>query len=137
MNTSKSKTFAIIFSFFLFSLGFGASAQYKHDPEKSAGKKTAWMKSELTLSDEQAAKIEQINLAYAKKSQEERVKMHEQMKNMRQEKNKEFASVLSPEQLEKFEALKAEKKGNKKGCASKGKKDCKKADGKKKCDKKK
>lgn len=91
-----------------------ANAQYKHDPEKAAGKQTEWMKTELSLSDEQTAKLETINLNYAKKKKELREQMRQQMKSLDQEKQKEISGVLTKEQLEKYEARKAEMKEKRK-----------------------
>lgn len=91
-----------------------ANAQHKPDPEKAAGKQTEWMKTELSLSDEQTAKVETINLNYSKKKKELREQMRQQMKSLEQEKQKELSDVLTKEQLEKYETRKAEMKEKRK-----------------------
>ena len=87
-------------------LGMDHKEMEKLSPEEKAEKRTAKMKEGLGLSDEQAAKIEQINLDFAT----EMDKIHEQMKalkdkahEMREKTKGEIESVLTDEQKEKFE----------------------------------
>lgn len=101
--------------------------------EERAEKQTARLTEKLELNAKQASKIEAINLKYAKQQKEmrdynkdasdaDKAAMKERMKVMRQAQETEIKAVLTPEQSEKFDVLKAERKGKgKKGKGQKGK----------------
>jgi hypothetical protein len=115
MKTNRIRM-KIIFAcmFFMFSIA-GANAQHKnHDPEARAKKKTEWMKTELSLSAEQATKVEGINLKYGQKRKALKDEMRKQMKSLRQEEQKELEGVLTKEQLATYEKKKAERKEKRK-----------------------
>jgi Spy/CpxP family protein refolding chaperone len=125
MKTNRIK---IIFATLMavMTLAFAADAQDKtrsHDPEARAKKQTEMMKTELGLSADQLAKVESINLKYATKGQEQREAMHKQVKSLREEKEKDMASVLTKEQIENYNKLKADQKNKRmqcrKGCMKK------------------
>jgi hypothetical protein len=124
-----------LFSLIIFTLlfSFGCNGQEKHpkhdhDPEKRAKHQTEWMKTELSLSDDQTAKVDDINVRYAKKMKELREQNRQQMKALHEEEKKELSQVLTKEQNDKLEAKRAEMKakrkehfkGKKEGCDKKG-----------------
>ena len=136
MITQKAKLLSLIIFTMVFSLGLNAQdRKHHHDPEKRAKHQTEWMKTELSLTDEQAAKVGDINVKYAKKKKEMREQMRKQMKTLHEEEKKELSEVLTKEQNDKLAAKKAEMKekrkehfkGKKAGCEGKG--DCKKKEG--------
>jgi hypothetical protein len=89
----------------------------KLTPQEKAAKKTAWMKANLGLSDEQVKQVEPLNLAYAQKnydlknnqalSKEER---EMQMKKNDDEKDAKLKAIFSAEQFKTYEAKKMEMK---------------------------
>lgn len=94
----------------------------KHDAATRAKQQTTRMKEELELDEKQVKKVEAINLKYAKQQEEMRAEMQkenadkeaikEKMKTARAAQEKELKAVLTPKQIEKFDALKAERKEN-------------------------
>jgi Spy/CpxP family protein refolding chaperone len=82
-----------------------------------------WMKTELSLTDDQTAKVEKINQKYSEKRKAMHEEQRKQMKALREEHNKELKSVLNKDQYAKLEAKKAEMKEKRKHPRSK--KDCK------------
>lgn len=105
----------------LLAISFTANAQRgerkAQDPEKRAEKQTTRMVEKLALNEEQTAKVQAINLAYAKKMQDtkaENKESREAMKQVRDEinsaKNEELKAVLTDEQFKSYEALASEKK---------------------------
>jgi Spy/CpxP family protein refolding chaperone len=110
---------------------FGANAQNPQgppnaehpgpNPEEMAKKMTEWMKTELSLTNDQTPKVEKINLSYANRMKEIMEQMHKQMKSLEDEKLKEMGNVLTKEQLTKLEAKKEEMKGQRKEHHMKGK----------------
>ena len=95
--------------------GDRARGLYKHStPEERAAFQTDRMKTDLNLSDEQTAKVKEINLKYAKENQEvfksditreeKKNKMHE----LYEQKQNELKTVLTAEQYEKLQAEKKE-----------------------------
>jgi hypothetical protein len=136
MKTNPIKM-KIIFMLSAMCIIFGANAQHNpnhdQDPAKGAKKQTEWMKTELSLSDDQAAKVESINLTYAQKRKELREQMHKQMKGLEEDKNKELTTVLTKEQISKYESKKSEMRDQRKQQHMKKKEGCqKKCEGKKK-----
>lgn len=79
-------------------------------PEEMAKRETEWMKTELALTPEQLTSVSAINLKYANKmseifqqSQGNMDSVREKMKELRAQKEDEFAKVLTPEQLKKYQ----------------------------------
>lgn len=115
-------SFMLILSFLF--VAFQAKGQYKHDPEKFAKKQTEWMKTELSLSDDQASKVSTINIDYAQKKKALKEEMRKQMQSLEQDKQKELSTVLTKEQVTQYEAKKAEMKAKRKQGHMKGKEGC-------------
>jgi Spy/CpxP family protein refolding chaperone len=95
-NRMKTKAFALILSLMLFTFGAKVLGNIP-DPQTIAKKQTEWMKKDLSLSEEQTKKVEEINLKYAKK-----------MESMHQDKEKDLQGILNKDQFEKYKAKKAE-----------------------------
>lgn len=84
-------------------LATGAMAQQgkgRPSPEERAEQQTKHMSAQLGLSQEQAAKVKEINLKYAKQQQEHRGSREDMMK-MNDEKNAELKGVLTEAQYQK------------------------------------
>ncbi|MFT4024829.1 MAG: hypothetical protein QM664_13720 [Flavihumibacter sp.] len=85
-------------------------------PEERAKAQSEKMKSELKLTDDQYTKIYDLNLKYAKKSDEIRSGSNDRTAKMKavtdamDEKDKEIKGILDAGQYEKYEAMKAEQK---------------------------
>jgi Spy/CpxP family protein refolding chaperone len=125
MKTHKIKLIIFACMFAIVTFVFGAYAQNKsHDPESHAKRQTEMMKTKLSLNAEQAAKIESINLKYAQKSKAQREEMHKSMQTLREDKDKETGAVLTKEQMDKYNALKAEYKNKRMKHHKDHKKDC-------------
>lgn len=77
----------------------------KYDAETRAKKHTEMMNKELHLSEDQSAKAFEYVYAFEKKRQKDQ----EVMKANRAELDKNLSTVLSPEQMEKYIALRKEK----------------------------
>lgn len=83
-------------------------------PEARAQKWTDWMKSELTLSDDQESKVHAVNLKYAEKTQalrdsdESRRTKFSKLKEGDEAKDKELKAILSDEQYAKYQDKKGE-----------------------------
>jgi Spy/CpxP family protein refolding chaperone len=119
MKTNKIKIQIFACMIALMSLGYSANAQDKsetHNPEARAKRQTERMKADLSLTADQVAKVESINLKYAQKGKDQREQMHKQMKSLYEEKDKEMTSVLTKEQQEKYKTLRAEQKGKRMQC---------------------
>lgn len=88
----------------------------KTTPQERAGIQTAFMKSKLGLSPEEAQKIEAINLKYAEKSEpvikgdDGMFAKARQMKEIQSEKDAELSTALSPPQYQAYQAAKDELK---------------------------
>ncbi|MCW3806755.1 hypothetical protein [Plebeiibacterium marinum] len=88
--------------------------QRNMDPVERSKKQTERMKELLELSDEQAVKIQEINLDFAKQVQEmrknntDREAMRESMQTLRAEHKEQMKKVLNEEQYQKM--LEDEKK---------------------------
>jgi len=126
---SSIKFLAIIALFFTFN--FAAHAQRgggpSLNPEQMAEKETTRLVEELTLDEAQAAKVKEINLAYAKKMQEarddnkgNRDAMKEIVASIHTEKSAEMKMILSEAQFKTFEEIQAKQAGRKKGRGGKG-----------------
>lgn len=98
------------------------------DPAEQAKQQTARLTDVLGLDAKQAAKVQTINLKYAKQQQEMRAAMQKQkeagtdvdrevmgtkMKEMRAAQENEIKAVLTPTQIEKFDAIPKPERGEK------------------------
>lgn len=98
-------------------LGYGkATGQDKEHmpPEERATKLTSWMKTNLQLTDDQVAKVGEINLKYANKNEalrnspepgREKLK---KLKSFDQDKDNELKTLLTDEQYKTYQAKKEE-----------------------------
>lgn len=84
----------------------GKKEHKKLTPTERAEKKTERMTKELGLSEEQAAKIKEINASHFAEMEKHR----EAIKVSRDQHKAEMDAVLTPEQKEKLESLREEKK---------------------------
>ena len=89
----------------------------KLTPQEKAAKKTAWMKANLGLSDDQVKQVEPLNLEYAQKNYDlknnqaiSKEEKETQMKKNDDEKDAKLKAILSPEQFKTYEAKKMEMK---------------------------
>jgi predicted RNA-binding protein with RPS1 domain len=92
------------------------AAQPPRDPETAAKHQTERMQKELSLTEAQRAKVQQLNLAYAKKQQalsarqaEERTKRRESRKALQQEKEAQLKTLLTEAQWKQYEQKKQER----------------------------
>jgi hypothetical protein len=85
-------------------------------PEQRAEKITGWMKTNLKLTDEQLAKVQDLNMEYAKKNEEVKNKTtnredrHREIKKNQDEKDAKLKTILTTEQFKTYEAKKDEMK---------------------------
>jgi len=96
--------------------------QQRMSAEDRAKSTTEWMTKELKLDDKTSKKVEEINLKYAKKTQEkmmeardaglERSEMREMMGKVNDEKNKELKPILGDEKYEQYLKLIEERRQN-------------------------
>ncbi|MCS6929995.1 MAG: DUF4890 domain-containing protein [Saprospiraceae bacterium] len=87
-------------------------------PEQRAEQQTALMKERLVLSDAQVAKVQEINVKYARQMQEVRQKnegdweaMRAQLMTLRQAQDQELQTVLTQEQWQQWLAVREEVRG--------------------------
>jgi Spy/CpxP family protein refolding chaperone len=100
--------------------GHGPHGDHPHhgrtmNPDTMAKRQTAYMKSELALKDEQVAKVQDINLKYAQKVKALMDQMHEQMQAVEKEKVNDLSTVLTSDQLKKYNEMKPAHFHGKKG----------------------
>jgi len=89
------------------------------NPEQRAKQQTAQMTEQLSLSEAQAGKVQEINLKYAKQAQAARENadgdwesMRGKMTAMRQEQDKELQTIVTQEQWQKWTAFREEQRAN-------------------------
>ena len=89
----------------------------KLTPQEKAAKKTAWMKANLGLSDDQVKQVEPLNLEYAQKNYDlknnqaiSKEEKETQMKKNDDEKDAKLKTIFTPEQFKTYEAKKMEMK---------------------------
>lgn len=93
-------------------------------PEQRAELQTEWMKSALSLDQNQVPLVHEINLKYARKNQAamdsggSKLKMYRKLKDLSAEKEKALATVLTKEQYRTYEEKKDELKEKVKDRAS-------------------
>ncbi len=109
--------FAATFTFATAQAQDGRKEMKHKNPEEKAQMMTERMKKNLNLTDDQVARVNEIHLQQARKMAEVREKHGDnreaaraEMKGMREETNKRYAAVLTPEQLAKKDELKKERK---------------------------
>ena len=97
-------------------------------PEEIAERQTTAMTKQLELTEEQAAQIKDLNLNFAKKrkevmeaNEEEREAIRESMKTVQDEHAEALKTVLTEEQLQKWEELRKERRPDSKGDKGRGK----------------
>jgi Spy/CpxP family protein refolding chaperone len=80
---------------------------HKFSPDQMAQRQTEWMKTNLSLTNDQVQKVSAINLKYVEQMQAVRDSSKEmrmdKMKSMRASKDSELAGILTPEQLKAFQ----------------------------------
>ena len=86
------------------------------DTQKRADRMTQQMTQQLSLSEEQAAKIKVVNEKYAeqmkalRENTEDRTQLRPEMQKIRQAQEAEIATYLTAEQTEKWSKIKAQRK---------------------------
>ena len=88
--------------------------------EDRAKSETAWMKTDLSLTDQQVVKVDTINLKYAKMregmrgqfQQGDRDAMRAKMLEMQNQKNAELKTVLTEDQMKKYLEVLPQHRGN-------------------------
>jgi dipeptidase len=97
-------------TFFLFVQNLAAQPPQRRTPEERAKQETEWMKKELNLTDAQAARVDSLNLKYAKELQQVREKdftdrqeRFEAMKTVRDKKTEELKRVLDEKQFSLYQ----------------------------------
>lgn len=81
-------------------------AQREVKPEVRAEKRTALLKDKLLLTDEQKEKVYAATL----RMEQQRTTDRDQVKKNREAFDAEMQSILTPEQMEKYEAMREERK---------------------------
>jgi len=103
-----------------FSLIGIQNPQYQQmSPVERAKQETEWMKKDLVLTAQQLAKVDSINLRYAKKRSEMRSQMQGQdreammakMQEMQTQKEAELKPVLTEDQMKKYKELLPQRRG--------------------------
>jgi hypothetical protein len=96
-------------------------AQKPVSPEEKGLKQADRLRTELQLNEQQYASVRTINQEYAKQVGDvrkneaiEKKAKHNQVKELKNEREKEISAVLTPEQKVKWEKLRAENKEKKK-----------------------
>jgi Spy/CpxP family protein refolding chaperone len=87
----------------------------KLSPEERAEKRTERIVSELELTEDQAAKVNALNLDEAKKMEEikeKKMALKAEAKGIHAEHEVQLETILTPEQLERHKAVKAERAAN-------------------------
>jgi hypothetical protein len=114
------RTFTLIIACLLLA-GIFASAQEgrRLSPEETAQRLTEWMTTELTLTAEQKAPVDSINLLFARAQQilfqsanGDREKIREALTVLNKEKEKALSDVLTAGQLDEFKRKSAEMMNN-------------------------
>ena len=98
----------------------GGGERPSMDPVKRAEKQTAMMTEQLTLSEAQSVKVQEINLKYAEKSKAmreantsgDRTAMREQMTALRTAQDAELKTMLTSDQWAAWEKIQAEQREN-------------------------
>jgi periplasmic protein CpxP/Spy len=100
-------------------LAFHFQQYQQMSAEDRAKQETEWMKTDLALTPQQIAKVDSINLKYAKKRVEMRGQMQGQdrdammakMQEMQAQKEAELKPVLTEDQMKKYKELLPQRRG--------------------------
>ena len=116
-----SRSILVVLMAMLVTMGY-SHQQQRMSAEDRAKSTTEWMTKELKLDDKTSKKVEEINLKFAKKTQEkmmeardagiDRSQMREMMGKVNDEKNKELKPVLGDEKYEQYLKLLEERRQN-------------------------
>jgi Spy/CpxP family protein refolding chaperone len=99
----------------------GAVSAQPPSPEERAKRDNEWMKTSLSLTDEQVPKVEAINLKYANKMGElsqqggNFEEMRPKMTELQGQKRTELQAVLTTEQLKLYDKTLEERRANRQG----------------------
>lgn len=117
MKTHFSKALMMAGIVFCSLVSLSSFAQEgKHDPQEMAKKLTEKMKTGLNLTDDQYSKVYDLNVKNITSMQDLRKEpgskenKKQSFKNLRDEHQKELATVLTPEQMTKYMEMKKEMK---------------------------
>jgi Spy/CpxP family protein refolding chaperone len=95
---------------------FAQKGRGHHDPKERATKRADHMKKELSLNDDQYAKVKSLNEKYSeryaavkKDTSLTRGRTMSRMKSIRSEQETELKKILTPDQATKWDALKAKR----------------------------
>jgi len=113
------KVFFAIICVFAISLAVSAQPGGQRTPEESAKRMTERMKTELSLTDQQVAPIDSINLVFAKAQTQLREKANGDFASIREDMQKlnalrleAYEKVLTDEQLQAYKKLMEERMRN-------------------------
>lgn len=129
MKTTNKKITRILSGIFLLSfISLVSFAQgpdrQRMSPDEMAKKQTEQMIKKLSLDDEQATQVTEINTKYAEKMKGmkdmDREERREQMERLRMQQNDELKSVLTEDQYTTFEEMQASRKENRGGNMKRG-----------------
>lgn len=117
MNFIKGMLFVAVL------MPFGASAQQQQQrpsAEDRAKMQTQMMKTQFNLTDDQVAKVNDVNLKYAKQmeatmSDNTITDKRAAMMQMSQNKETDFKAVLTPDQFQKYQAMEQQRKNGRMG----------------------
>jgi Spy/CpxP family protein refolding chaperone len=92
-------------------------------PEESAKRNTERMTTDLKLTPDQVAKVDSLNLVFAKRQTAlfekaqggDRSQMRDEMQKLNTEREAAYAKVLTKDQLETYKKLQQERRGNRGG----------------------
>jgi len=100
---------------------FAQKGKHSHDPKERATRSADHLKKELSLNDDQYAKVKSLNEKYSeryaavrKDTSLTRGRTMSQMKSIRGERETELKKILTPEQVTKWDALKAKRQEERK-----------------------
>lgn len=120
LKLAMSALLFLVFSINMQAQPPGGGERPSMDPVKRAEQQTAMMTEQLTLSEAQAAKVQEINLKYAQQSKAmreantsgDRTAMREQMTALRTAQDAELKTMLTSDQWAAWEKIQAEQRAN-------------------------
>lgn len=121
MNFNLKSTAFVLLAFFAMNTLSAQGGKQNFTAEQHAERQTERMTKELSLTDTQIKQVATLNLKYAKEKEifknaaDENTDKKTAMKQMRDRQNAELKGILSAEQLEKYQTMRAKKNGRKKG----------------------
>ena len=106
----------MLFAVFVLIIGTAVHAQNQGGtPQDKAQRLTDRMKTELDLTDDQYKQVYAINLQMATSMDEIKKGNHESRQSVKAEYEKQLATTLNAQQLEKAKEMRKQRKGNMKG----------------------